>query len=269
MKNIFIIKNYQQPIELRQGELLDYFKYFQNYSKIPKNKFILFANYRTGSTLLTDLLNCHPDIFVDGEIFNKFIKLDFKKVIFPYLYVKSQSIKVNKKVYGFDLKMHQLTNILIQKFNHKPEDYLLRLYHNNWKIIYLYRENLFNLVISSLKAIKREQWHDLGDNSFICTSVYIDCQELIKSLNYHQKNQIIEKEIMKKIPHLKIIYENNLLHSKEHQNTANIIFDYLGLQSVSVTTKMKKVSLNSVWDDVENAQEVIDFIKQTEYSIYL
>lgn len=77
------------------------------------------------------------------------------------------------------------------------------------------------------------------------------------------------KRNYEKIPHFKLVYEKDLLYSENHQNTANMIFNYLELPSVSVTATLKKVSLNSVWDDVENAEEIINFIKQTEYSIYL
>ncbi|BAQ61466.1 hypothetical protein GM3708_1872 [Geminocystis sp. NIES-3708] len=105
---------------------------------------------------------------------------------------------------------------------------------------------MLNKVISKIQANTRQKWHDRPEDKLKRNSINIDVNKLIKQMKSSESLAIQEQEIMKKIPHLKIIDKNNLLHSKEHQNTANIIFDYLGLQSVSVTTKMKKVFLNSV-----------------------
>lgn len=265
-----IIKNLKTfTTDTRKNELIDYLNLLSYKSNLPEKKFVIFAHCRTGSTLLTRLLNCHPDIFCDYEIFEKFIHLGFKTVFFPYLYAKSQSIKTQKKVYGFDLKLYQIKICCIHKLNYNEEKLVTYLHKDNWKFIYLHRENLLNKVFSRIKANTRQQYDDTPTNPLERKPVYIEINKLIKAIKWDESRALQEKEIMSKIPHLKIIYENNLLHSNEHQNTANMIFNYLGLECVSVTSSMKKVSLNSVWDDIENAQEVIDFIKQTEYSMYL
>lgn len=192
------LKTFISTLYIRKNELSDYINFFFNQSKIPEKNFVIFANYRTGSTLLADLLNCHPDIFCDNEIFLKFSKSRFKKVIFPYLYTKSQSIKVNKKVYGFDLKIDQLNKVIFHKLNYKPEDYLLKLHQNNWKIIYLYRENLLNQILSNIKANSRKQWHDTSEKKLKRELVYIDMNTLIKEMKRAKSWAIQEKEIMKK-----------------------------------------------------------------------
>ncbi|BAQ61467.1 hypothetical protein GM3708_1873 [Geminocystis sp. NIES-3708] len=108
------LNNFKIFAGIRKNELSDYIKFFVNESNILEKKFIVFAHYRTGSTLLANLLNCHPDIFCDGEIFLKFINVHFKKVFFPCIYAESQSLKSNKKNYGCDVKLDQLVKISIK-----------------------------------------------------------------------------------------------------------------------------------------------------------
>src|SRR4030095_16137361 len=82
--------------------------YFDPRIDYPQKKFVIYTRGRTGSTVLTDLINSHPDIFCDAEIFN-FIYCN-TKVLFPRAYIKSCSKRASiykKKVYGFKVKIAQ------------------------------------------------------------------------------------------------------------------------------------------------------------------
>ena len=265
-----MINQIKTEFTIRKNEIADYITYFfKNSSSLSKHKFIIFAQYRTGSTLLADLLNSHPDIFTDEEIFFPFaISSYFQKVLLPDAYINAQSLKYQSKIYGFDLKIDQLI-MSLSKFNGEPIHFIENLINNQWKIIYLKRNNALRKVISSMCAITRNQYTDTDKNPLRRRRIYIDCLELIKRLKWVEKMDKKEEKITQKIPCLPLIYEKNLLNSEQHQKTLDIVFNYLDTYSVPVKSKFKKISTHNLADDIENYDEVVNFIQQTKYSNFI
>ena len=78
-----------------------------------KNRYILFGHGRSGSHLLGDYINQHPDAYFDDELFNFFrlAKLSFwkrwivKKL--PHVYFNRRIRYTQKKVYGFSFIIYQ------------------------------------------------------------------------------------------------------------------------------------------------------------------
>jgi len=142
-----------KEICIRRDELSSYLKAIKYLSNKSNLNFIIFAHYRTGSTLLANLLNCHPEIFCDTEIFLKFLKSKFNKVFFPDLYITGKLAKKKNRIYGFDLKLYQLKELNICYSDQQHQDFLLNLYQNDCKILYLRRRNLFRQEASSLMGV--------------------------------------------------------------------------------------------------------------------
>lgn len=263
-----MIKKYIIPVKIRIREALDYFNYLFYSSQIPDHKFIIFATARTGSTLLTDLLNSHPLINCDSEILLKFVKNINQSPLFPETYIKSQAIKSLSPFYGCNLKYYQLNKISLP-LNICPENIIVNLYKSGWKIIYLKRENILKSSLSNLIAEKRGQWNHTSDKPFKKIKFFIDYEKLLKSIKYHQIVMLEEKIIMEKIPHLPLIYEQDLLHSQQHQITGDKVYQYLSLKSHPVKSQYKKVSSNNLADDIENYQEIISKLQQSEYAKFI
>ncbi|WP_280564143.1 hypothetical protein [Chromohalobacter sp. 48-RD10] len=62
-------------------------------------KFIVLTRSRTGSNLLVSLLNSHPNISADGEIFSKLNGRDYKRIISNAFsrqprYIKAKGFKI-------------------------------------------------------------------------------------------------------------------------------------------------------------------------------
>ncbi|MDY6786012.1 MAG: hypothetical protein SW833_26270 [Cyanobacteriota bacterium] len=266
----------KQELSLRQHELKSYLRRLLAGNNLPykENKFILLCHYRSGSTLLANLLNDHPRIYCDGELFLPFVKLNFKKVFLPYTYInyhtyiKYNSSKNKKTVYGFDLKISQLIDILL-KSQGSPEDFLWKLHQDGWKIIYLQRLNIFRQVVSNLVAQSRGKWHEKHQEKLQRSQVSIDLKELMQQLKRYDNNLVQAQKMLQKLPYCEITYESDLLNADNHQNTLDRIFDYLGVESVPIKAQLKKVSQKSLDQDIENYQEVVDFISQTNYAKFL
>ncbi len=95
-------------LRMRLREISTYFCASLQASNLPETKFIIFAQWRTGSTLLADLLNSLSDITCEGELLLPFTNSRIRKVIFPYLYIKGRSVKAKTRIYGFNVKLYQL-----------------------------------------------------------------------------------------------------------------------------------------------------------------
>ena len=124
---------------------------------VSKNiKFIVFGQSRSGSTLLVELLNSHPDVHCDGELFNKSeIYIRSRLLLkffcrFPFLYIRYRLRTSFERAYGFKLFFFQVKS---------PEKLLKKLSRHGWKIISIRRENIIAQSLSNIIAFETNLWH--------------------------------------------------------------------------------------------------------------
>jgi hypothetical protein len=233
----------------------------------PKSKFLIYTRGRTGSTVLTDLLNCHPDIFCDVEIFN-FLYCG-AKVKYPEIYIKSCSKRAGKhgkSVYGFKVKIAQL------RYEHGYENYdeiLSNLYKDGYKFIYLRRSNYFRHKLSNIISAQTKIFHIKNGDSGVSRKVKIECDQLMEGIRYGEIVNKTEAENLKEIDHITINYEDDLIENSMHQETADKIFKYLGLKSVKVDTELKRIVPEDLKEIILNYDEVYNYFKDTEYIKFL
>ncbi|WP_353930089.1 hypothetical protein WJM97_17570 [Okeanomitos corallinicola TIOX110] len=224
------------------------------------DKFVIFSQGRTGSTLLCDLLNSHPKLHCDREIL-------YDHVFFPNSYINGKSKNSSKSIYGFKVKIYQLTQV--QKIK-DPKYFLENLHKNNWKIIYLKRDNLFRHALSNLVALNKNQYHlkvsqELKEKS----KINVDCELLIEIMSKREKFLKEEADVLRNIPHITITYEDDLLRQKQHQNTLNNIFDFLDIDSHLIGTTLLKIVPDNLESIIENYEEVISKVSQSQYVDFL
>ncbi len=233
----------------------------------PENKFVIYTRGRTGSSVLTELLNCHPEIFCDVEIFN--YMYCHSRVFFPDLYIRSCSKRAaihHKTVYGFKVKIAQL------RFEHKYNNYeniLKKLSDEGWKFIYLKRENYLRHKLSNIFTTQTNIFRIKNRQEINHKKIRVDCEQLLRGITYSEEVSRTEEENLKNIPHIKITYEGDLLDNSKHQETADKIFGYLNLSTHKVFTDLKRMSSENLEDMLENYDEVYDFFKDTKYKLFL
>jgi hypothetical protein len=233
----------------------------------PENKFVIYTRGRTGSTLLTELLNCHPDIYCDVEIFNFLYSEGIVK--FPNLYIKNCSKRASsykKSTYGFKVKIAQLRHE--HKYD-KFDNILTDLHSDGWKFIHLKRMNFLRHKLSNIVASSTNIFHINNSNSERPGKIKVNCNELIEGIKYSEKVEHEEEESLRKIPHLKLIYENDILDNSKHQETADKVFNFLNVKSCSVKTELKRIVPENLEDSILNFEEVYTSLKGTKYSKYL
>ncbi|HEY9693246.1 MAG TPA: hypothetical protein V6D15_13625 [Oculatellaceae cyanobacterium] len=249
----------------KKFEFSNYLNLITKNSQLPDTKFVIFSHYRTGSHLLISLLNCHPDIYCDTEIFNP---LFVQQVIFPFWYIQGLSTQSKTNIYGCNIKIVQLLEF--QKNNNKfIKNLILKLVKHHWKIIYLKRQNIVKQTISNMSAILNKEWQKLSNQEFNFSKIYINPQEIASHIEYHENFLLQEQYFLDEVECLNIVYEQDLLNPKNHQTTADKVFAYLGINSVEVATIYLKATSNNLSDVIGNYEEVFTYLKKTKYAHFL
>ncbi|MDX1642340.1 MAG: hypothetical protein R3220_11615 [Balneolaceae bacterium] len=226
--------------------------------KQPEKKFMLFARGRSGSGLLRSLINSHPDIYCDVEVYLH------RKALFPRHYLNNKSRIAMRKVYGYKAKPRQL-----ERQYKNPEKVLSKFFTDDYKIIYLYRTNIFRQALSGLIGSQRQKWHDKKAGALAGKQFYIDSKELLNSMGVLEQVIEREREMIKDRTFLPVSYEDDLFDERNHQQTLDRVFNFLGVESVPVSTKIVRTTTDNISDFVENHDEVIEAVKNSKYAAFL
>lgn len=278
-------------IEELVREIGFYLGYFLKKANIPRVKFVLFGQGKTGCSLLANLLSPYPKFRYEDEIL-------LLNVFAPKLTVKARSQFSRNDLYGIKIKINQL--IKDQRVQ-DPEKFMHELHQQGWKVIYLKRRNILRRVVEQsvisynyaryflkkdTSSIIREEVSSLfmGPNriknskaknttsrfdSIKWDSIHIDCNELIEKMKNQEMYIAQEEDVLADLPHMTIIFEDDLFETENHQRTAGKVFAYLGLPFVPVKTISLKESYKPLSKLVQNYEELKQVISRTEYAKFL
>lgn len=230
-------------------------------SNQKKHKVFIFGQGRSGSTLLESLLKSTNYFESSGELLGP----SPREVSDPFSYLSGLS-KHSKKHFLFHLKIYHLNRERKKKIN--PDFFLDQLLTDNWKMIYIKRENVIKQQLSNYLAEKRGAYHKY-DNQKEFFSLRINCEEFVDKVKERLMFLEAEKRIVAKYPHIEIVYENDLLKHESHQDTINRILRFLALPRVSVKTDLKKVNTQHISDLVENYTEFESCLKTNNWTRFI
>jgi len=231
----------------------------------PANKFVVFGQGRTGSTLLVDLLNSSDDIHCDREIFNVF-HFTGEKIRNPLSYVIGRSKRFSDKVYGFKVKIYQL------KEDHKVHsirDFLSGLEAQGYRIIYLSRENVLQHAYSNVKRALTGVTH-VRDEGPSKGKIRLPVSDFMSEISLRLRFRTEELEVLKGFTYLHLSYERDLLQGEVHLNTINTVRKYLGLKSVNeVKSRYHKITDKSLAEEIANYDEVVAALQEAKLDSYI
>lgn len=254
------------PHRLREAAV--YSLYELRKSRLPDTKFLIFAQGRSGSTLMVDLMNSHPDVLSLGEIMQSNV---ITKLRNPRKYAEGLCTLSKKPACGFKVKVYQLEGAQ-QK---DPAVVLDDFHKHGWKIIYLVRRNLLRHAISDIRSEKTGQFHNVQKSdgaqpaSGNKRKIQISMDELIQAIEFRERCLASEARALDPIPHLMIEYEKDLLDPGAQRDAMNRIFEYLNLPPHEAKTSFRKVTAKNIGDDVENFDELEKKLLESEHAQYL
>ncbi|MEZ4884841.1 MAG: hypothetical protein R3E32_08965 [Chitinophagales bacterium] len=228
--------------------------------QLPDKKFVLFSSGRAGSTLLVKLLDSHSQIQCEGEILRR-------KMLYPAAYINRCSQISKNPVFGFKLLSYQLKNV--QTSIKEKEIFLQDLVDNKFQIIYLERKNILRQALSVMYAYHRDQWHVKKGQNINATKMTIDPVVLKNWMDGIEELKVYEKKMLELLPHLHIIYEQDLNTPEQQAATTEIVTSFLDIPHEEVNTNLKRVTPKNLSSFVENTDEIIDYLDASRYRQYL
>ena len=233
-------------------------------------KAVIFAQGRTGSSLLESLL-CSTGYFTkNGELLNKNKKdkITRKKkgeIPDPLGYIRELSALASPSNFIFHVKIYHLTS-RAEPIN--PSEFLKALSIDGWKIIYLRRRNKINHVLSNLIAKQRGSFKKLDDKeeSF---NLSINKTNLVNRVKQRFKHEESELHAIEGLDYLEINYEDDLENSASHQLTINKVLDYLSLPHRSASTELRKVNKQAQKDIILNYDEFVECLVENGWQEFL
>lgn len=222
----------------------------------PEIRFALIMAPRSGSNLLRDLLNNHPQVVCDGEILSS-------RLPFPYAYAQARSRAAvsgeGARAYGFKFAVWQVSTI--QKRD--PARFVRALQGGGWHLMSLQRKNLLRQEISLVMAKHRKA---LGhkeptrlrktDAPLKLAPVRVDVVRLLEQMKSADKEWRGRQKLLDGLPHLALSYEDDLLFADRHQDTANKAFAFLGLPPAVVDPQIVKTGRRDLSAMIENYDEL-------------
>jgi len=244
-------------------ELMLYICYFVIPENHNRRRVIIFGQGRTGSTLLENLI-CSTGYFDEnGEIFCNNI-LD---VTSPIKFLLGISKKNRNNHFIFHLKIYHLTRD--RKKNINPYSFLKELEKRGWFIIHLSRRNKLKHALSNVLVKHRGNKYHKYDNSVEKYQINLNLAHLEEEVElriaYDQQEQIA----LKGIKHIRVVYEDELMETKNHQVTIDKILDYIQLNPKPVKTKMKRINSFFIEDIILNFSELTTLLKKKGWLDYL
>jgi len=218
---------------------------------------------RSGSNLLASLLRCHPDIDCEGEILSRRL---IGYTPWPSVWVQGRRALHHRRRYGFKLKFYHLT---VDQRVRDPTGFLAALVEDGWKIIHLRRRNLLRQSLSNLRLIRTGKAQYLETDRRPEEKMAVDVDWIVEQMRIRKMIGEQEEAALTFLPHLPLIYEDDLENGLHHQAAAEKVFASLGVPPVKVQSGLAKVHIGGLRDIIANYGEVQGALAGTPYAHYL
>lgn len=225
----------------------------------PTKKFVIFGRGRSGSTLLVDMLDSHPDISCLGEIMRY-------PPIRPVQYAEAALGCADGNVVGFKLLSYQVRNLWFDSQRSNLRQWIV---DNRVIVFRVQRSDLLRHAVSNLYAKHRRTFHSTDAKSSLHRPFHIDPNELIKWMEGSEGHLDFENSWLEDIEFENITYESDLANGVQQEATRNRLLDILELDRSEYSTKYKRVTPRCLQTLIENYDEVHRHLKGTKYEVFL
>lgn len=193
-------------------------------------RFLIITRARSGSTLLTRLLDAHSQIRCDAEIMSRNVAL-------PGLFFARSASKSQAPVYGAKLLSYQM--VQVQRMR-RPDKFVARMAQAGVQIIHLKRDT-FDQTLSLAIAQQRDQYHSDAGAKPIDGKIHFDPADFLRRLQWSETLLQYETMVLENINPLVIQYETDLKEADSQQHTVDRLCAALDLPTEQVSVSLKKV----------------------------
>jgi hypothetical protein len=193
------------------------------------SKFLIVGRARSGTTLLTQLLNANPEVTCDREVLAK-------SVLNPVGHLERLAGKSTTRAYGAKLLSYQM--VQVQRLR-DPAGFLGTLAGRGFRFIHLTRDT-FAQVLSLSTAQSRRVFHRAGDAPPV-ERLVLDVEDFLRRLEWSDMLLEYERHCLAGLPVAEVSYEADLLPPERHQATADRLFARIGVPSAPVASGLRKL----------------------------
>ena len=219
--------------------------------RAPANKILIFAQGRSGTTLLEELL-CSTEHFVGRH---EVLNCVTREVLAPAAYVRGLGRRIATPDCGLvvHVKGEHLTDD--RRWPVDPASFLRALYTDGWRIISVVRTNTVQKVLSGFITEHRDGYHkrDAAPERLrfrIEPDVFLQRYE--RCVLADERDRLA----LKGVPHIALSYEDDLEDAARRQVTIDRIVDALELPTRPVSTDLKKINQSEPADMIANFTEI-------------
>jgi len=212
-----------------------------------KDLHFILADSRSGSTLLQEYLDCHPDNTELGEVFNRGNPIAHEishQSQINYLSCLIHKTKTN----------HVGCKITFQEMaRHLEANRFFRFFRGS-KYIVLERKNVVAAAVSLMRAQSTGLYH-LRGSSAESKKIRVDVLDLDLLIRWRNSIKSLSIDILDVLECERIFIDyEGLVESP--QDTINAVFSFMGMESVPTSSSLRKVGPKSLCDAIDNYEEV-------------
>lgn len=251
----------QERWRLRR-ELVAYYNLLRH-PRPRKRRLLIFAQGRTGTTLLESLLASTGHFEGKGEV----LGANHERVRFPIAYMKGLSRKFPHENIVCHVKIYHLGHDRLQNGARpvEPARFLAALRKDGWDIVTIRRADKFEHYVSGCIARARGAYHKLDDRDEEIR-VRIDRADLERGMLNRHALDLREAEALARIPHLPLQYETDLKLPEMQQATIARVLSRLGLEQRPAKTALKKINARPGAGIIVNYDEAREWAEEIEAS---
>ncbi len=224
-------------------------------------RFVILTSGRAGSELLVSLLQSHPQISCDTELFGT-PRLWPDRLLAGRV---AHAARQGSLAYGVKVQPQHILDV--QRLP-DPNAWVRSLSQSGWRVIRLGRANRLHQAISVTRAALT-QWHYRHGEFEPPGPIALDPNAVIGTmyLIQHKENQIVE--MLKGVDHLDLCYEDHLQLPQQQAETLENVCRFLNIELQPMSTNLARVTPAEVRDTVTNYDEIADVIRRNAFVDYL
>ncbi|MEE2641789.1 MAG: sulfotransferase [Planctomycetota bacterium] len=239
-----------------------------------KSPFVIFFPERSGSTMLVHLLNSHPEITCEHELFPTVSSGDGKGQL-PVHDQESEKIQKLETVYS---GQGTIASGFKFKFQGQYEAYpdVSRFFLRNvncMRMIFLYRENLLKMAVSRQNLVRLKE---MGEEHFLESSSDRELGKIELNLEEARNYIRLQSRNLKFFRRLSHIFEHRMGVSYEQlcthpRKTLRKICRFLGVAEWEGKPEapIRKITSDNLEQAIANYGELVDYFRQTRYASFL
>jgi hypothetical protein len=222
-------------------------------------EFVIFGRGRSGSTMLVEMLDGHPDIACLGEILRY-------RALAPLFYLDNCLSGLAAPVRGFKLLSYQVRTSCGPSARSRIRE---RLIDGGVKVLHIRRENLFGHAVSNIYAARRGAYHSTDARAGRHRRIRIEPQELLAWMRGSEDLLRFEEHFLAGMPRHDIVYERDLEPPAARAAAHAGVTDFLGVARGSFGVRLEPVTPRDYRMLILNYGEVEAGLRGTPYAQFL